>query len=322
MQTEYLGPIGRNDLISAAPLLEKAAYYLQNGGLVAFPTETVYGLGASIFHARALEAIYEVKGREAARPLSLQLACREQLPLVAAAIPPRFEVLARHFLPGPLTVVVQRHPRIPALVSAGRPSIAIRLSADPIARRIVELTGCPLAVPSANMTGKPSPTCAAHALEDLNGRIQAIVDGGETPCGLESTVLSLENPKAPTLLRLGAIAQAEIEAVLGQSIAVDQKAYLSKAHGRFGKLTPTVRLFSSLEEVRVYCRLSAKGKRLVMGCSFLPEGKDFFSLSCAHLYDGLRKADREGYAEVLVICDAALKKQRALFDHIKLIADA
>ncbi len=322
MQTEYLGPIDRSDLLSAASLLEKAAYYVQNGGLVAFPTETVYGLGASIFHARALKALYAVKGRGTTRPLSLQLACSEQLPLVAAAIPPQFEVLARHFLPGPLTVIVRRHERIPALVSAGRPSIAIRLSADPIARRIVELTGCPLAVPSANRTGKPSPTCVAHLLEDLNGRIDAVVDGGETPCGIESTVVSLEDPKAPTLLRLGAIAQVDIEAVLGQPLAVDQKAYFSKAHGRFGKLAPTVRLFSSLEEVMVYRQLSATGKRLVMGCCSLPQGSDIFPLSCANLYDGLRKADREGYAEVLIICDAALKQQRALFDHIKLIADA
>ena len=322
MQTQYLGPIDEAKPSLMAAWLEQASKRLQQGGLVAFPTETVYGLGASIFHEKALCNLYAVKGRERTRPLPIQLAYFNQLQFVATDIPPQFDVLAKHFLPGPLTLVVARHPNISPLISAGCSSIAVRFPANCIAKRIIELTGCPLAVPSANITGKPGPTCAAHVLEDFNGRIDVVVDGGDTQGGIESTILSLEDPTQPKILRFGAITKQEIEQVLGTPVVVDAETQLAGKKRRFSKLQPVVRLFSSWEEIEVYLRLSTKGKRLVIGWENMPSRAHYFQLSQSNLYHGLRMAEREGYVEILVLCNRVIKDKGYLFEHLKQIAHA
>ncbi|MEM7174906.1 MAG: L-threonylcarbamoyladenylate synthase [Chlamydiota bacterium] len=321
MQTEYLGPIDSTKTALTTALLERASKRLQQGGLVAFPTETVYGLGASIFHSGAVHALYAVKGREKTHPLPIQLAYFNQLQFVAAAIPPQFHLLAKFFLPGPLTLVVSRHPRVSPLISAGLDSVAVRFPSNCIAQRLIELTGCPLAVPSANVTGKPSPTCAAHVLEDFSGRIDVVVDGGDTEAGIESTVLSLEDPAQPKILRVGAITRQEIEYALKAPVAIDRQIHSAGKKPRFSKLRPTVRLFSSWEEINIYLQLSAKSKRLVMGWASSSHFH-YFRLSRSNLYTGLRRADREGYAEVLILCDRELKDKSGLFDHLKQIAHA
>lgn len=323
MQTKYLGPIDSSQLTAAAPLLEWASHRLQQGGLIAFPTETLYGLGCSIFCDRAVSNIYRVKNRQLTHPLPIQLAYFDQMQFVARAVSPLFRVLFQAFLPGPLTLVVKRHTRIPSAVVADCDSVAVRFPSHPIAKRLIELTGCPLAVPSANITGKPGATSAFHVLEDFRGVIDGVIDGGPTQHGIESTILSLENPKEPKILRVGAISKQKIEQVIGKTIAVDKQAYCGLKSSRFPKLRPMVRLFSSWEEIDIYLRLSKKRKTLIMAMAISHDCEsDCFELSSSNLYDGLRFAEQKGYVEILVLCDHMVSKEGDLLYHLKQIARA
>jgi L-threonylcarbamoyladenylate synthase len=188
---------------------------LQHGGLVAFPTETVYGLGANALDAAAVQGIFAAKGRPAYDPLIVHLAGPEALPDVVADVPPLAETLAAHFWPGPLTLVLPRCPRIPLAVTAGGQTVAVRVPAHPVALALICAAGFPVAAPSANRFGRLSPTQAAHVLDDLEGRIDVLLDGGPTPVGVESTVLSLITP-VPTILRPGGVSREALAAVLGQ----------------------------------------------------------------------------------------------------------
>jgi L-threonylcarbamoyladenylate synthase len=190
----------------AAPepaVIARAAAVLRAGGLVAFPTETVYGLGASALDAAAVAKIYAAKGRPASDPLIVHIAAVEQLDELAAAIPPLARELAAEFWPGALTLVLRRRPVVPPNVSAGRDSVAVRMPAHPVARALCAAAG-PIAAPSANLFTRTSPTSAAHVLEDLAGRVDLLLDGGPTPIGLESTVLDLTQ-EPPALLRPGGV---------------------------------------------------------------------------------------------------------------------
>ena len=181
-----------------------AAAAIRRGELVAFPTETVYGLGANALDPAAVARIFAAKQRPAADPLIVHIAAIEQLDLVAADVPALARALAAAFWPGPLTLVLRRRPVVPPSVSAGRDSVAVRMPAHPVARALCAAAGVPIAAPSANMFTRPSPTEAGHVLEDLDGRIDVLLDGGATPIGLESTVLDLTQAP-PALLRPGGV---------------------------------------------------------------------------------------------------------------------
>ncbi|HQE93053.1 MAG TPA: L-threonylcarbamoyladenylate synthase [Anaerolineae bacterium] len=195
-------------------LIQQAAMVLRRGGLVAFPTETVYGLGANALDAEAVQGIFVAKGRPAYDPLIVHLAEGDALSQVVADAPPLAYTLAARFWPGPLTLVLPRSPQVPLAVTAGGPTVAVRVPAHPVALALIRTAGFPIAAPSANRFGHLSPTQAAHVLDDLEGRIDVILDGGPTPVGVESTVLSLVTP-VPTLLRPGGISREALEAVLG-----------------------------------------------------------------------------------------------------------
>jgi L-threonylcarbamoyladenylate synthase len=195
--------------------IRQAAAVLQDGGLVAFPTETVYGLGANALDAEAVQGIFVAKGRPAYDPLIVHLAGVEALSDVVAEIPPLVETLATRFWPGPLTLVLPRAPHIPLTVTAGGPTVAVRVPAHPVALALIRAAGFPIAAPSANRFGHLSPTQAVHVLDDLEGRIDLLLDGGPTPVGVESTVLSLVTP-VPTILRPGGVSREALVAVLGQ----------------------------------------------------------------------------------------------------------
>ncbi|MFV9503438.1 MAG: L-threonylcarbamoyladenylate synthase [Oscillochloridaceae bacterium umkhey_bin13] len=199
-----------------------AAALLRAGGLVAFPTETVYGLGGAALNPQAVAAIFAAKGRPAEDPLIVHLASADELPLVTSEVPPLAHRLATLFWPGPLTLVLPRGSAVPPAVSAGRNTVAVRVPAHPLAQALIQAIGTPLAAPSANRFGHTSPTSAAHVLVDLDGRIDAVLDGGTTPLGLESTVLDLSGP-TPTLLRPGGISLEQLETLLGP-IAVATRA--------------------------------------------------------------------------------------------------
>jgi L-threonylcarbamoyladenylate synthase len=185
---------------------------------VAFPTETVYGLGANALDEGAVQAIFEAKQRPSWDPLIVHVVSEEQLNMVASEIPRTGRLLMEAFWPGPLTLLLPKGPRVPAIVTAGRPRVGVRMPRHPVARRLIELAGLPVAAPSANSFGRTSPTRAEFVLEDLDGRIDAVIDSGETALGLESTVVDVcDDP--PILYRPGMVTFAQVQALCPSLIA-------------------------------------------------------------------------------------------------------
>jgi L-threonylcarbamoyladenylate synthase len=203
--------------------IQRAAGVLLSGGLVAFPTETVYGLGANALDALAVRRIFAAKERPAYDPLIVHLADVADLGRVACDIPPLVSDLAAHFWPGPLTLVLPRCAAIPLEVTAGGETVAVRVPAHPVAQALIRAAGVPVAAPSANRFGRLSPTCAADVLADLDGRIEVLLDGGPTVVGVESTVLSLVGE--PVILRPGGVSREALEAILGP-VAVSERPVL------------------------------------------------------------------------------------------------
>lgn len=190
-----------------------AAQALAAGRLVAFPTETVYGLGANALDAAAVARIFAAKQRPSTDPLIVHLASADQLERVAVDIPPVAQALAERFWPGPLTLVLPRGPHVPPNVSAGRNTVAVRVPAHPVAHALLAACGLPIAAPSANLFSRPSPTTAQHVLDDLAGRVDIVLDGGPTTIGLESTVIDL-TLAPPVLLRPGGASIPALRALL------------------------------------------------------------------------------------------------------------
>jgi len=194
--------------------IAESAAALATGGLVAFPTETVYGLGGDALNPAAVARIFAAKGRPAEDPLIVHLADMDDLPRVTAGLSSAAALLAARLWPGPLTLILPRGPAVPRSVTAGRETVAVRLPAHPVARALIAAAGTPIAAPSANRFGHTSPTSAAHVLADLEGRIDLILDGGPATIGVESTILDLSGP-VPTLLRPGGVSLEELRDLLG-----------------------------------------------------------------------------------------------------------
>ncbi|HLG56095.1 MAG TPA: L-threonylcarbamoyladenylate synthase [Vicinamibacterales bacterium] len=193
--------------------IARAAECLRSGGLVAFPTETVYGLGVHALDRAAVRRLFAAKGRPATDPLIVHVGSLANIAALVVDVPDAARALAARFWPGPLTLVLPRSPLVPDEVTAGLETVAVRVPAHPVAQALLVAAGIPVAAPSANLFSRPSPTRAAHVLTDLNGRIDLIVDGGPTTVGVESTVLDLSQG-APTVLRPGAITIEMIREVL------------------------------------------------------------------------------------------------------------
>ncbi|URA10782.1 L-threonylcarbamoyladenylate synthase [Thermospira aquatica] len=186
--------------------LEIAARILRENGLVVFPTETVYGLGANALCAEAVQKIFLAKGRPSDNPLIVHIADLSMLPQVTARVPEAVYRLFSLFAPGPLTVICEKHPELPEVVTAGLPTVGIRIPSHPLARQFITLAGVPVAAPSANLSGRPSPTNCDMAIKDMDGRVDAIIDGGECEHGLESTVVMIQGNEV-VILRPGAITE-------------------------------------------------------------------------------------------------------------------
>lgn len=201
--------------------LDRAAALLRAGQCVAFPTETVYGLGASALNPQAVEGIFAAKGRPQDNPLIVHCASQEQVAELVTDIPEEAAALMKAFWPGPLTLVLPKGPQVPDVVSAGLDTLAVRIPSHPVALRLIELAG-PLAAPSANLSGRPSPTKAEHVMTDLAGRIAAVVDGGETGWGVESTVVDCVS-RPFRLLRPGGVTLEELNTVC--QVVVDPGVY-------------------------------------------------------------------------------------------------
>ncbi len=195
-------------------VIRQAGHILRRGGLVAFPTETVYGLGANALDGRAVESIFTAKGRPRDNPLIVHIADTGMVYRYTRSVPERALLLMRRFWPGPLTLVLPGNGRIPREVSAGLDSLAFRMPDHPVALALIREAGVPLAAPSANLSGRPSPTTARHVYSDLNGRIDAILDGGPAGMGVESTVLDVTGD-VPVVLRPGGVTPDQIRETAG-----------------------------------------------------------------------------------------------------------
>lgn len=196
-------------------LFEKAADIIRKGGLVAFPTETVYGLGGDAFDESAAAKIYAAKGRPSDNPLIVHIAEVSDMEKLSDDIPEIAYKLAEKFWPGPLTMIVRKNDRVPLSVTGGLDTVAIRLPSHPAARRLIRESGTFIAAPSANLSGRPSPTRASHVVEDLSGRIDMIIDGGDIEIGLESTIVDLTED-VPVILRPGYITREMLMDAVGE----------------------------------------------------------------------------------------------------------
>lgn len=199
--------------------LEEAAEILKKGGLVAFPTETVYGLGGNALDEDAAKKIYAAKGRPSDNPLIAHISCEGELEPLVKEVPEAGRKLMEAFWPGPLTMIFPKSGRVPYGTTGGLDTVAVRMPGDPVAKRLIALAGIPLAAPSANTSGRPSPTRAEHVRQDMDGRIDMIIDGGPVGIGVESTIVDVSGP-VPTVLRPGAITMEMLGKVLGE-VAVD-----------------------------------------------------------------------------------------------------
>ncbi|MBI4122212.1 MAG: threonylcarbamoyl-AMP synthase [Parcubacteria group bacterium] len=203
-------------------ILVQAAAMIKRGDVVAFPTETVYGLGANALDGNAVKKIYQAKGRPSWNPLIVHVSSRDMLDQLVTSYPADFELLAAKFMPGPLTFLLPKSGRVPAEVTS-TPTVAVRMPNNQIALELIALAGVPIAAPSANRSGRTSPTSAEHVKDDLDGLISAIIDAGPCDVGVESTVLDLTG-ETPTILRPGGISKEAIEAVLKKRINVFKAA--------------------------------------------------------------------------------------------------
>lgn len=222
MKTEYL----QNDPVG----IRRAGELLANGGVVGIPTETVYGLAANAYDEDAVQAIFTAKGRPQDNPLIVHIAAPEDLEVLVGDVPSAAKKLAAAFWPGPLTIIVPKPERIPARVCAGLSTMGVRCPSHPDARAIIRAAGVPLAAPSANRSGRPSPTCVEHVREDLDGRVDAILDGGVCQVGVESTIVDVTG-EIPILLRPGGVTLRELREVLG-TVEIDEAVLRALSPGR------------------------------------------------------------------------------------------
>ncbi|NGX48396.1 MAG: Threonylcarbamoyl-AMP synthase [Chlamydiae bacterium] len=294
--------------------LMQAAQLLKEGELVAFPTETVYGLGAPVFAPETIQKIYEVKGRPQDNPLIVHMMSLADSEKLARDLPSIFFQLADAFFPGPLTLVVKRNPRVPSIVSAGLDTIALRIPSHPVASALISHLGEPLVAPSANLSGRPSSTTSEHVLNDFNGKIAAVVDGGSCLHGMESTVIDLVSFDRPTLLRHGALKKEAIEGVLGLDVAVCTRG-LQSSPGMKYRPNLSVHVFSEIKQFEGHL---AKGKKAFV-LSTEEHSFPFTFLESETLYANLRLAEENGYDEVVIYCpndvSEALKNRLEKISH-------
>ncbi len=296
--------------------LKAAAELIQNGETVIFPTETVYGLGANALDVLAVEKIFKAKGRPSDNPLIVHISKAEDMETLAEVIPEGAASLAEKFWPGPLTIILKKKPCVPDTVSAGLDTVGIRLPENEIARDFIARCGVPIAAPSANISGKPSPTSFAHVFEDMNGRVAGIIRGGECRVGVESTVIDMTS-EIPTVLRPGGISVEQLREVLGEVLISSElkKDDIPKAPGmKYKHYSPRASVYILKGTVEAVSQFVAKrcvfSKVAVIAFDemkgMLPDCADVLSLGSMNspedaanrLFDCLRECDRLGVKEV------------------------
>lgn len=318
MKTEVLPAFaGENELNQAA--VEKAGALLRAGEVVAIPTETVYGLAANAYDGEAVSKIFKAKGRPQDNPLIVHIAKVETLSDLVAEVPEAAKKLAAAFWPGPLTIILPKSEKIPDAVSAGLPTVAVRMPSHPVAHAVIEAAGVPLAAPSANLSGSPSPTNAKYVFDDMHDRIPLILDGGSSAVGVESTVITLATER-PRVLRPGGVTVEQLRELLGE-VDVDDAVLHKLAEGvraaspgmKYKHYAPRAEITivkGTLEEFRRF--LESKEKDAFVLC-FAGE-EQYFSRAVTYgeaddglsqanrLFDALRELDEQGAKTVYARC--------------------
>ena len=308
-----------DDVLKNKQDIEEAADLIKSGALVAFPTETVYGLGADATNEKVVEKIFIAKGRPQDNPLIAHVATVEQLRKLVSHLPAYAEKLIQAFTPGPITFVLQSNGTCASNVSAGLATVAIRIPDHPVAQQLLLDCDVPIAAPSANISGKPSPTTADHVADDLLGKIAGIIDGGPTGVGMESTVIDCTNDLGPTILRPGGISKEQIEKVVGK-VSVDPA--LTHSHEQpispglkykhYSPEVPLVLVKGTHEEIqtvidqersksfRVAVLAGTKTAEKLQAEKVIPLGKNLDEIA-THLYSGLRMFSKQDID--LIICE-------------------
>lgn len=309
------------DLQSGQEQIEQAGRILREGGIVAIPTETVYGLGANALNGQAVKKIFEAKGRPQDNPLIVHIADFEQLAPLVKEVPDSAKLLAEHFWPGPLTMIFSKADCIPTETSGGLDTVAVRFPSHPVAQAIIRAAGVPIAAPSANLSGKPSPTTAEHVRNDMDGKIEMIVDGGECSVGVESTVLTLVGDH-PVLLRPGGVTIEQIRQYLPDAQidpAVEHKleegrraASPGMKYKHYAPLAKVILVEGSREEYIEY--VNAQADRDVWALCFVEDEEKLKvpalcygaqtdgTAQAKHLFDALRRFDELGAKTVYAHC--------------------
>ncbi|MBI2743229.1 MAG: threonylcarbamoyl-AMP synthase [Chlamydiales bacterium] len=309
-------------LLLSPDQVEVAASLLKEEEIVAFPTETVYGLGARIYSEDALKKIFAAKNRPADNPLIIHVASLQQIEEIAEEIPQIFYRLAEAFFPGPLTVILKKRRHLSSILSAGLETIAIRMPSHPIAKALIEMVGEPIAAPSANLSGRPSATSHLHVLEDFEGRIAAVINGGSSDLGIESTVVNLVS-EGPLLMRPGSITREEIERVLEMPVELCLHIKNGKTpspgmkYRHYAPKAP-IHLYTSEKDIQEHLASAPAKKRMLLARNRVDETKNlpFFPLTAKALYETLRLSDREGYQEILVYCDKEIQSSAGLMNRL------
>jgi L-threonylcarbamoyladenylate synthase len=294
-------------------LILYASRLLRAGGVVALPTETVYGLAADIANETAVRRIYAIKGRPLAHPLIVHIAEPDDVARYADRPPAAARVLAERFWPGPLTIVVRKSEAVPGYVTGGQDTVALRIVAQATTRAIIRKLGGAVAAPSANRFGRLSPTTAAHVHDELGDDVDLIVDGGPAQVGVESTIVDLTG-RAPAILRAGAIGQAELSAALGRHVVRRRRAGSVRVPGSLrSHYAPRARLVlrDAAGAEREVARLVAQGVRAVR--LVLPDEP---AHAARELYARLRELDAAGYEAIVATLPPPTDASAAVRDRL------
>ncbi len=292
--------------------IKKAADIIKSGGVVGVPTETVYGLGANALDEHAVGKIFEAKGRPKDNPMIVHVSCMEEIKPLVKEIPESAKLLAEKFWPGPLTIIMKKTDLVPPVTSGNLDTVAIRMPSHEVMREIIKKSGCPIAAPSANLSGSPSPTNAKYVYDDMNGKIPLIIDGGESNVGLESTVITLAGDK-PRLLRPGGVTPEELEEVLGEieidkavKAKLEENQKVSSPGMKYKHYAPKIKVVIVKADREKYIEyISSQNKKVAALCfedeaekisvPHVTYGKSFDSSSQAkRLFDALRELDETG----------------------------